>query len=112
LPTAVVDIWFSIAHPPPRWVSKPTAMARLPNSVAPQNFRSAFSYVLAICPRHGMMLSAAPKGDQSMPPIKVRLWLALACLLAIAGCSASGTTSDQDKQNGLYGGVTGGWTHP
>jgi hypothetical protein len=44
--------------------------------------------------------------------MKIRLWLVLACLLAIAGCSASATTSDQDKQNGLYGGVTGGWTHP
>jgi hypothetical protein len=50
--------------------------------------------------------------QRGMPQMKIRLWLILAASLAIAGCSASGTTSEQDKQNGLYGGVTGGWTHP
>lgn len=44
--------------------------------------------------------------------MKIRFWLALASLLVIAACSANGGASNQDKQNGLYGGVTGGWTHP
>lgn len=43
--------------------------------------------------------------------MRIALWLLLCGLLTLAGCARSGAASDQDKQNGLYGGVTGGWTH-
>ncbi len=35
-------------------------------------------------------------------------------LLLLAGCTAagSGNNSDNEKNSGFYGGVTGGWSHP
>ncbi|HEY1300359.1 MAG TPA: hypothetical protein VGF07_07670 [Stellaceae bacterium] len=44
--------------------------------------------------------------------MRISLWLALAALLALAGCAAGAAGSDKDKESGFYGGVTGGWTQP
>jgi hypothetical protein len=43
---------------------------------------------------------------------KIAIGLALIGLLALAGCAAGGNSSDNRKQGGFYGGVTGGWTQP
>ena len=91
---ALADICFSIVHWPP-------------------------CRVIVTMPTVGVLLEPAWRDilrrsnkRSEHAPMKLRLWLALASLLAIAACSASGTASGQDKQNGFYGGVTGGWTRP
>jgi hypothetical protein len=50
-------------------------------------------------------------GDEMKP----RLWPAIIGLLLsllIASCGVSGNSSDNDKQGGFYGGVTGGGSRP
>jgi hypothetical protein len=42
---------------------------------------------------------------------KIAVALALAGVLLIAGCAA-GNGSEYQKNNGLYGGVSGGWSRP
>jgi len=46
------------------------------------------------------------------PTMTIASWLALVGLLLIAGCAAGGNGSDNDKQGGFYGGVTGGGSRP
>jgi hypothetical protein len=41
-----------------------------------------------------------------------RLVLALALWLAACTSGGSGGDSDNAKNDGFYGGVTGGWSHP
>jgi hypothetical protein len=45
-------------------------------------------------------------------PVKIASWLALIGLLLIAGCTAGANSSNEDKNNGFYGGVTGGANRP
>jgi hypothetical protein len=33
-------------------------------------------------------------------------------LLLLAACAGNADTTDNGKSHGLYGGVTGGWSHP
>ncbi|HEV7995888.1 MAG TPA: hypothetical protein VGP52_06500 [Stellaceae bacterium] len=44
--------------------------------------------------------------------MKLISWLALAGMLLIAGCAADANGSENQRNNGLYGGVSGGWTRP
>ncbi len=44
--------------------------------------------------------------------MKIMPGLALVGVLLIAGCAAGANGSENPKNNGLYGGVSGGWTRP
>ncbi len=44
--------------------------------------------------------------------MKIISWLALIGALLIAGCASGANGSENQKNNGLYGGVSGGWTGP
>ncbi len=45
--------------------------------------------------------------------MKLRSWLAvIGFLLLLAGCAANSGTSDNDRNSGFYGGITGGGSRP
>jgi len=44
--------------------------------------------------------------------IKIISGLAMIGVLLIAGCAAGATGSANQQDNGIYGGVSGGWTRP
>ncbi len=44
--------------------------------------------------------------------VKIVAGLAMIGVLLIAGCAAGATGSGNRQNNGLYGGVSGGWTRP
>jgi hypothetical protein len=44
--------------------------------------------------------------------LRIVTWLALMGVLMIAACASGGNGADTDKNNGFYGGASGGWSHP
>jgi len=44
--------------------------------------------------------------------LKISLLASIALLLLLAACANGAASSDNDKTRGVYGGVTGGWSHP
>ena len=44
--------------------------------------------------------------------MRIAGWFALMGLLFITAALAGASSSDNDKNSGFYGGVSGGWTHP
>jgi hypothetical protein len=48
----------------------------------------------------------------SSPPEHLARCAVLGLLLLLAACAGGNETPDNGKPHGVYGGVTGGWSHP